>query len=718
MMANNMHQFVLLMLLIIGDSVSSLHITTSMSTKLYVVPFATLLGSDADGSLAHPYSSIQQALDHVERNRNQDITAMRRTTINLYPTYHFVNTIRFDQAHSHTRLTTMSDEDTVFYEELAARENTYQRLPTASISGGIPVTGWTPAGDNLYKAVVTQPIFVNQLFVDNRRIVRTRLPMNQSEYFQYAAPLQDPNRARYGFQYALGQFESWPLDDAMVVVYHSWTTSHHYIDQIITSNRTVLFTNPSGLPIGTYVIQGQRRFHVENLCISFVPNSFCFVNATKTVYLMTDGSYDPTKVQVITSVNEFVVLLAGTAVNNPVEDIIIDNIAIQHSAWNIGRTQQADYQAAAFLTSAPLYIANATSIVISDVEVSHTGSYGVWINEGTTNINIINSLVTDTGAGGIRIGQMTAPITMPTSSIHIISNEVSYGGNVFPSGVGVISHRAVDVVIVDNSIHHHRYTGVSIGWEWGYAPSYTSNILVEGNYIYNTGEHILCDQGGIYTLGLQPGTVISNNLIKNVFSYAAYMWGVYLDEGSTGILVTNNVVYNIGWGGLFQHYGANNTIINNVFARTSVIQPPQPDDPIPDGDLRIMNTENHLSWTFTRNIVYDTFQGSNHSVFKSDAANVSVSFNNNVYYNPYNTPLLFGIQQTSFAEWQKTGQDNNSVIADPLFIGDVNQCDVFTIQLNSPAAKLGFANITKLSKWTPGCNTDGVSYSNQFYQWQ
>jgi hypothetical protein len=76
-------------------------------------------------------------------------------------------------------------------------------------------------------------------------------------------------------------------------------------------------------------------------------------------------------------VNEFVVLGAGTDATNPVEDIIINNVAIQHSAWNIGRTEQADYQAAAFLTSVPLYIANATSITISDVEISHTGSYGI-----------------------------------------------------------------------------------------------------------------------------------------------------------------------------------------------------------------------------------------------------------------------------------------------------------------------------------------------------
>ena len=71
----------------------------------------------------------------------------------------------------------------------------------------------------------------------------------------------------------------------------------------------------------------------------------------------------------------------------------------------------------------------------------------------------------------------------------------------------------------------------------------------------------------------------------------------------------------------------------------------------------------------------------------------------------------------SFADWQKTGQDNGSVIADPLFAGDVSQCDFFSVQANSPAAALGFKNITKLAKWTPGCSTDDGDDDNQFYHW-
>jgi hypothetical protein len=392
----------LLLLLTLAQLCTSLTIDSSAFTQLYVIPFASLIGDHADGSLTHPYSSIQQALDHIEQQNYRDINAQRSKTINLYPTHYFVNTLRFTHAHSHTRLTTMNSDVIDFYEEIATRDHTLRRLSKASISGGIPVTGWTQVATNTYNAVVSQPIFVNQLFADNRRVVRSRVPMNLSDYLYYAAPLNDSQQGRCGFQYQPGQFDYKSLTDAMVVVYHSWTTSHHYIDHLIPDNNTLILTNPSGFPLGMFPIQGNKRFHIENLCEALIPNSFCFVNATKTVTLMTDGSYDPNKVQMITSVNEFVVQVAGIDANQPVTDIIIDNVAIQHSAWNIDRNEVTDEQATAFLQSAPLYIANATHIIVSNTEVSHTGSYGIWIREGTTNINIMNSLVTDTGSGGIR----------------------------------------------------------------------------------------------------------------------------------------------------------------------------------------------------------------------------------------------------------------------------------------------------------------------------
>jgi hypothetical protein len=52
-----------------------------------------------------------------------------------------------------------------------------------------------------------------------------------------------------------------------------------------------------------------------------------------------------------------------------------------------------------------------------------------------------------------------------------------------------------------------------------------------------------------------------------------------------------------------------------------------------------------------------------------------------------------------------------------LFAIDVSQCDFFTVQGNSPAVKLGFVNLTKLSEWTPGCDVDDGTIYTQFYHW-
>ncbi len=346
--------------------------------------------------------------------------------------------------------------DALAFEQLLANEPTHRRLSKAVISGGVPVTGWTLVKENTYSAVVPSLTFVNQLFVDNQRIVRRRVPMNHSEYLQYAAPLNDSTMDRYGFQYEPGQFDYKSLADAMVIVYHSWTESHHYIDRLITTNNTIIFTNPSVHPFGKFGPLEQRRFHIENLCEALVPNSFCFINETKTIYFMTNGSYDPNKSQIITSISEIVVSIVSDDINHPVEDIIIDNITIQHGTWNINRTEPAEAVAAEFLTSVALLMANATSIIISNVEISHTGSYGIRIKERTSDINVINSLVTDIGAGGIWIGDLTTP-----TSHKILSSEISHSGNVFPSGGGIFIRIASDIVIADNIIPHLRYNGIS-----------------------------------------------------------------------------------------------------------------------------------------------------------------------------------------------------------------------------------------------------------------
>jgi hypothetical protein len=164
------------------------------------------------------------------------------------------------------------------------------------------------------------------------------------------------------------------------------------------------------------------------------------------------------------------------------------------------------------------------------------------------------------------------------------------------------------------------------------------------------------------------------------YSTPAFGWGIYLDAQCGNYLVESNLVYNTLSGGLmFNNGGHEHVIRNNIFALSV----------------------NHALWpysekrpsTFRQNIVCLT-QGlllipyGENSLNERLAAKESPGdWDQNLYWHTAGPDALRFFRMT-FAEWQATGLDQHSLIADPGFVNA--RSHDFRLKRGSPAVDLGF----------------------------
>jgi hypothetical protein len=131
-----------------------------------------------------------------------------------------------------------------------------------------------------------------------------------------------------------------------------------------------------------------------------------------------------------------------------------------------------------------------------------------------------------------------------------------------------------------------------------------------------------------------------------------------------------NHVYRTSSGGFHQHYGRDNLIENNVFAMAR------------DWQLQRSRIEDHTSFRFEKNIVWWT---TDVPLVNGDWTKCLVT-RANCYWHA-GKPVEFPGGK-DLAARQAEGQDEGSIVADPLF-KDPEHGD-FALAADSPARKLGF----------------------------
>ncbi|MBR5427812.1 MAG: right-handed parallel beta-helix repeat-containing protein [Clostridia bacterium] len=481
-------------------------------------------------------------------------------------------------------------DETVSFDSSDRQNVTYTAAKGAKVvfSGAYPVTGFKTEKVNGVRVFTKDlqkgdPLLeAKSLFRDGERLRTPRFPAegylevgsvntDDSIYTDETTPWEFTT-CQTSFNAKAGDIpkEVFDVGKPTVRILHYWHDEMAFAESFDSATGRVKLSRPS-----TMRIQPGDRYYFENVFSEMNEPGEWYLDAEgRKLYYVPEDSEDPASVRLSASAVTKLVDI------NSVSDITFENIVFECTDWELAvakdnswHTQLGmDSSQAAYDVEGVFTSTYAKQIHIIGCEFRNLGGTAIKFYEGSRYCSVENCVIRDVAATGVFVGGPVAYDDDPsyTGDILINNNLIYNYGRVFFNAVGVQYTHAGNVSVTHNEIHDGYYTAVSGGWSWSYASSGTRNNDISYNLIYNIGQGWLSDMGGIYTLDKQPGTKITHNVIHNVAcdpgqgGYGG--WGIYLDEGSSDMLIEKNLVFCCSSQGLNIHYGEGNVFRNNISA--------------------------------------------------------------------------------------------------------------------------------------------------------
>ncbi len=471
---------------------------------------------------------------------------------------------------------------------------------SVTISGGLVISGWKEMPDGNWVAKVPQALqakgIVRELFVNGGRRTRARTP--NEGYLRVVTAAADN---RTGFTFTPGDVANVPdLDQVELVFLHDWSITRVGIRSVDERNHSLVTKNPIGANARHYSInwfEPHPRYLLEN-SRAYIdsPGEWCHDIAVGELIYRPLANEKPGDSEIVVPMATGLIEVRGEP-GNAVHNLHFDGINFEHCNWQIPTNGYAEGQANYHeprtsasgilrgIIPAAIHFELAEDCSIRRSRIGKTGGGGIWFGSRTMRCELVDSEVYDISGNGVLVGEDTgrafdgnpwwqaAPDQAAEGNL-VESCRIHDCGRQYYGAVGVWVGLTQRTVIRDNEIFDLPYTGVSLGWMWSPTPTPNGNNRVENNHIHHVMQ-VLSDGGGIYTLGLQPGTVLSGNIIHDipVNLGRAESNGMFIDEGSTSITIEGNSIYNLDRSPLRFHQAGEILVRSNLLVVKEGIPP-------------------------------------------------------------------------------------------------------------------------------------------------
>lgn len=668
----------------------------------------------SDDSPTGPWATLTGARDALRKLRAEGKLTGHATVEVASGSYPMTEPVAFDPRDSHTTYAAQS----------GAKESVFD--------GGHALTGWTEtthAGRRAWTLdipeVASGALNLRSLFVSGQRRPRARLPKfspnarDVEKTFRLGAMRFPEKRGLFAgdhvFKPAEGDMQAWPsLHDAEIVLLHYWVETRLPNPRLDPATGWVHCARRSVFNLYESFNPKLARYYIDNLAEALTEPGEWYVDRSTGCL-----TYLPLENETLAATRVTIPLLtrfldiSGYAYNRGpgdigdplgerhVENLVFTGLTFRHSDWYQPSAVMLPHDRASAMgvTDVPIGSAPQSAAHIPAAvhfqwargcrfecnTVEQTGFTALEFGPGCRDCSATHNTLQQLGGGGVKIGgvELDGPPADRTGHIRLTDNTIRHVGRVFHQSCGILLTHAFDCTLAHNEIAHTCYTGISVGWSWGFRETITRNIRIENNFIHDICEGVLSDNGGIYLLGVQPGTVVRGNHITRVTAADYGGSGIYPDEGCSHVIIEHNWVHDILGSALGIHFARELVVRHNVFARPG------------ESFAGIGRVENEIQANLLHNLFIGPAKALYSGAYKGDVRHgFETDANVLAFATPADLPPVVHPDwrkdvphRIRFAEWQNAGNDLNSLITS---IKAKETATNFVLPKNSPALAAGF----------------------------